>query len=63
MERIDWKEKSNSEIEVRLKEFEFEFDKIKFDIDKSYRKLDELKSEYIKGKTVLDKRITPNNFK
>ena len=61
MERIDWKEKSNSEIEVRLKEFEF--DKIKLGIDKSYRKLDELKSEYIKGKTVLDKRITPNKFK
>lgn len=63
MEKIDWKEKSNSEIEVRLKEFEFEFDKINLEIKNLRNKLDNITSEYIRGKFVLDKRITPNNFK
>lgn len=60
---MDWKEMSNSEIEVKLKELEFEYNKINNDITKLGKKLNELSSDYNKGKYLLEKRITPNNFK
>lgn len=54
---------SNSEIEVKLKEFEFEYEKVKSDIGKLYEKLNELNSDYIKGKYIIDKRVNPTKFK
>jgi hypothetical protein len=58
---MNWKEMSNSEIEVRLKELEFEYDKVKSDINKLYEKINIINSEYIKGKFIINKRINPTN--
>lgn len=60
---MNWKEMSNSEIEVKLKELEFEYDKTKSDITKLYDKLNELNKEYLNGKYIIDKRLNPNKFK
>lgn len=60
---MDWKEMSNSEIEVRLKQLEFEYDKTNTEITKLGKKLNELSLEYNKGKYLLDKRINPNKTK
>lgn len=60
---MDWKEMTNSEIEVKLKEREFEYNKVKNDIVKLYNKLDELNKDYINGKFILDKRLNPTKFK
>lgn len=60
---MDWKEMSNSEIEVKLKELECEYDKTNLEITKLGKKLNELSSEYNKGKYLLEKRITPNKIK
>jgi hypothetical protein len=60
---MDWKEMSNSEIEVKLKSLEFEYQKTNDEITNLGKKLNELSSEYNKGKYLLEKRIMPNNFK
>lgn len=60
---MEWKEFSNSEIEVKLKELEFEYNKIQKDINELYVKLNDLNKEYIKGKFIIDKRINPNKIK
>lgn len=60
---MEWKELSNSEIEVKLKELEFEYNKIQEEINERYIKLNELNKDYIKGKFVIDKRISPNKIK
>jgi hypothetical protein len=57
---MDWKEMSNSEIEVKLKELEFEYDKVNLDITKLGNKLNELSLEYNKGKYLLNKRLNSN---
>lgn len=58
---MDWKEMSNSEIEVKIKELEFEYDKVNLEITKLGKKLNDLSLDYNKGKYLLDKRL--NNFK
>lgn len=60
---MNWKEMSNSEIEVKLKELEFEYNKVQLEINNLYKKLNELNKEYINGKFIIDKRINQNNFK
>ena len=50
---------SNSEIEVKLKSMEFEYDGVNLEITKLGKKLNELSLEYNKGKSLLEKRITP----
>lgn len=60
---MEWKEMSNSEIEVKLKEMEFEYNSVNLEITKLGKKLNELSSEYNKGKSLLEKRIMPNNTK
>lgn len=60
---MDWKEMSNSEIEVKLKELEFEYDKIKSNILELYNKLNDLNKDYLNGKYIIDKRLSPNKFK
>lgn len=60
---MNWQEMSNSEIEVKLKELEFEYEKIKNDILKLYDVLDDVNKEYVNGKFIIDKRLTPNKFK
>jgi len=56
---MDWNELSNSEIEVKLKEIEFEYENIKTEIYNKYKKLSILNTDYIEGKSTLDKRLTP----
>ncbi len=60
---MNWKEMSNSEIEVAVKGLEFEYEKIKLEIYTLSDKLDSLNSEYIKGKEILDRRTNPSKFK
>lgn len=56
---MEWKNMSNSEIEVKLKELEFEYEKCRIDINKLYDKLEDINSNYLKGKQVIDKRLNP----
>lgn len=60
---MEWKEMSNSEIEVKLKELEFEYTKVQTEINKKYVKLNELNKNYINGKFVMEKRMNPNKIK
>ena len=60
---MDWKEMSNSEIEVKLKELEFEYNKVQKEINELYTKINKLNNEYINGKFIIDKRINQTNFK
>lgn len=60
---MNWKEMSNSEIEVKLKELEFEYNKTKMDMIELSNKLDELNEMYINGKFIIDKRLNPTKFK
>jgi hypothetical protein len=60
---MDFKEMSNSEIEVIIKQLEFEYEKTNLDITKLGNKLNELSSDYNKAKFLLDKRLNPNKFK
>lgn len=60
---MEWKEMSNSEIEVKLKELEFEYTKVQTEINEKYVKLNELNKNYINGKFVMEKRMNPNKIK
>lgn len=60
---MDWKEMSNSEIEVKLKELEFEYTKVQAEINDRYNKLNELNKNYINGKFLMEKRMSPNKIK
>lgn len=60
---MDWKEMSNSEIEVKLKELEFKYEKIKTNIIKLYDELNKLNNDYINGKFIIDKRLNPTKLK
>ena len=59
---MEWKNMSNSEIEVKLKELEFEYEKCRNDINKLYDKLENINSNYIKGKKIIDKRLNPTKI-
>lgn len=63
MGNIDWKEMSNSEIESKLKSLEFEYEKVLNDIDELYNKANYIDLNYTKGKTLIEKRLKPKNFK
>jgi hypothetical protein len=59
---MDWKEMSNSEIEVKIKELEFEYQAIQAEISKKYESLNILNKEYLNGKYTLEKRMNPSKF-
>jgi hypothetical protein len=60
MDKIEWSELSNSEMEVKLKTLEFEYENVKNNINKQILVLDELEKSYIKGISELNKRISPS---
>ena len=63
MEKIDWSDFSNSEIEVKIKELEFLYSKIEVEIKEKHKDLEIISKNYNKGKLLLDKRLNPNKFK
>ena len=63
MEKIDWSELSNYEIEVKLKELEFTYKKVKSEVVLKYKELESLNDNYLKGQEVIDKRLYPGKTK
>jgi hypothetical protein len=58
-DKINWYDYANSEIEIKLKTLEFEYEKLKQDVVKQYDLLNKLNNEYLRGKSVLERRIKP----
>ena len=60
MEKVDWDNLNNSEIEIKLKELEYEYTSTQILIDKKITSLSSLANEYDKGVRTLNKRTGGN---